>query len=371
MASQCYADAYNSTFANESELLKFIKERRENAEWKRVKTSEVKVKAIDEVQTDASIRPLVWKDTLNNTKLLLETEDGNYPIRNCAIKTILERARISGNALSKVERNVFAEILNHCLNVAKGDALIKIADEKVTALHGGDENDYAILEMTDLFEKITEYFSKNFPGYKYEGGSFEHSLVSAIWSFPNSLKLISTYKNELLKRGIPYKEILPAVRFVTSDAGVSGANLYPMLLTNRNKGIALGSPLKVEHKNRANMKDFTANLNFIYARYLDSINSLSKLLSIDIDYPLQTMMHVMKAIGVTKKLAYSALELYKAQVGDKPCTAHDLYLGINEVIFFLECDGATSSKIIQMEENVARALRINWKEHDYPSEIKW
>jgi len=83
------------------------------------------------------------------------------------------------------------------------------------------------------------------------------------------------------------------------------------------------------------------------------------------------MMHVMKAIGVTKKLAYSALELYKAQVGDKPCTAHDLYLGINEVIFFLECDGATSSKIIQMEENVARALRINWKEHDYPSEIKW
>ena len=179
-ASQCYADAFCTAFANEGDFFDFIKERRRNAEWKRMKANSVKVKAINEIQTDLTIRPSVWEDTLKNTRLVLETEEGDYPVRNCAIKTILERARISGNALSKVKKDVFADIVNYCLNVAQGDALLKIADEKVSALHGGDESDYAILEIPELFNELIEYFNKNFPDYKYEGGSYEHSLVTAM-----------------------------------------------------------------------------------------------------------------------------------------------------------------------------------------------
>jgi len=370
-ASQCYADGYYTSFANEVDFLDFIKERRRNAEWKRMKANSVKVKAINEIQTDLTIRPSVWEDTLKNTRLVLETEDGEYPVRNCAIKTILERARISGNALSKVKKDVFADIVNYCLNVAQGDALLKIADEKVSALHGGDESDYAILEMPELFNALVEYFNKNFADYKYEGGSYEHSLVTAIWSFPNSDELVDTYKKVLINRGMQYDKLTPAVRFTTSDAGTSGANLYLMLLTENNRGISLGSPLKLNHKNKATIEDFKKNLNLIYAKYLNAMAELGKLLDIDIDYPLQTMMRVMKFIGVTKKPALSALSLFKAQNGEAPCTAHDLFLGINEAVFFMECNGEPASKIVQMEENVARALKVDWKEFDYPDEVNW
>lgn len=370
-ASQCYADAFCTAFANEVDFFNFIKERGENAKWKRMKTNSVKVKAINEDLTDTTIHPSVWADTLKNTRLVLVTEEGEIPIRNCAIKTILERARISGNALSKVEKDVFAEIINYCLNVAQGDALLKIADEKVSALHGGDESDYAILEIPELFEAILDYFNKNFPDYKYEGGSFEHSLVTAIWSFPNSDELVDTYKKVLTNRGMQYDKLTPAVRFTTSDAGISGANLYLMLLTDNNKGIALGSPLKLDHKNKVTIEDFKKNLNLIYSKYLNAMAELGKLLNIDIEYPLQTMMRVMKAIGITKKAALSALTLFKSQNGEAPCTAHDLFLGINEVIFFLECNGEPASRIVQAEENVARALKIDWKSYDYPGDVKW
>ena len=361
-ASQCYADGYCTAFANEGDFFDFIKERGENAKWKRMKTNSVKVKAISEEQTDITIRPSVWEDTLRNTGLVLVTEEGEIPVRNCAIKTILERARISGNALSKVKKDVFAEIINYCLNVAQGDALLKIADEKLSALHGGDESDYAILEIPELFETLVEYFNKNFSAYQYEGGSYEHSLVTAIWSFPDSDELVETYKNVLTNRGMQYDKLTPAIRFTTSDAGISGAN---------NRGIALGSPLKLDHKNKATIEDFKKNLNLVYAKYLNAMAELGKLLTIDIDYPLQTMMRVMKAIGVTKKAALSALTLFKSQNGEAPCTAHDLFLGINEVIFFLECNGEPASRIVQMEENVARALKIDWKDYDYPGEVKW
>ena len=168
-----------------------------------------------------------------------------------------------------------------------------------------------------------------------------------------------------------YDKLTPAIRFTTSDAGISGANLYLMLLTENNRGIALGSPLKLDHKNKATIEDFKKNLNLVYAKYLNAMAELGKLLNIDIDYPLQTMMRVMKAIGVTKKAALSALTLFKSQNGEAPCTAHDLFLGINEVIFFLECNGEPASRIVQMEENVARALKIDWKDYDYPGEVKW
>ena len=74
-ANQCYADGYYTSFANEVDFLDFIKERRRNAEWKRMKANSVKVKAINEIQTDLTIRPSVWEDTLKNTRLVLETEE--------------------------------------------------------------------------------------------------------------------------------------------------------------------------------------------------------------------------------------------------------------------------------------------------------
>jgi len=371
VASQCYADSYCTSFADEGEFLKFIKERGANAQWKRMKTNSVKVKAINEAQTDTTIRPSVWDDTLKNTRLVLLTEDGEIPVRNCAIKTILERARISGNALSKVEKDVFAEIVNYCLNVAKGDALLKIADEKVSALHGGDESDYAVLEITELFTILMEYLNNEFPGHKYETGSYEHSLVTAIWSFPNSMDLIDTYKKLLLKRGIAFGNITPALRFTTSDAGISGANLFPMLLTDGNHAISLGSPLKLDHKNKVTIMDFRKNLSLLYSKYEDSLKELANLLTIDINYPLNTMMRIMKAIGVNKKIALSTLELFVAQNGESPCTAHDVFLGINEAIFFMECSGEPASKIVQLEENIARVLKFDWKDYDYAGEFKW
>ena len=74
-------------------------------------------------------------------------------------QTVLERARISGHALNKVSKTVFAEILNYCMGVASGDSLIKIADEKVSAVHGGDPKDYTVMEMLPLFKKQRATFS--------------------------------------------------------------------------------------------------------------------------------------------------------------------------------------------------------------------
>ena len=57
------------------------------------------------------------------------------------------------------------------------------------------------------------------------------------------------------------KILSPALRFTTSDVAASGANLYPMLLTDGPNGvISLGSPIKLAHDKGATILDFRKNL---------------------------------------------------------------------------------------------------------------
>ena len=379
--TMCYADGFSASFQGQQECLRFLREREENASWHSLPTKEVRFEAIDEGSASGRVlydwyrlqgKEGVILDTMENTRLLLKMKDQVYPVRSCAIATILSRARISGHALSKVKKDVLARILNYCVSVASGNALLRLSDEKISAMHGGDESEYAILAMPQLFEAITEQLDHDFTSYHFMGGHYEHAMVTAVWSFPDNGELTDAYEETAKELGVSIGNYVPAVRFSSSDVGISGANLYPMLLDEASgRGIALGSALCLEHSNKASLEDFKKQLALLYPRYTDAIAQLGRLMEIGIDYPYQTMLRVMKRIGVTKRLAYRAAELWKAQNGEKPCTAYDLYLGICEAEFLLQCDGASAPKVAQMEENISRALKVRWEEYDYAGDVKW
>ena len=312
----------------------------------------------------------VLADTQENTCILLNVNGYDYPVRSCAIKTILERARISGNALSKVDRTVFARILNHCLKVADGQALLKVSDDKVSAVHGGDRSDYSILEMYELFTKTSDYLNENFDDVNYAGGFYDHSMSTAVWSLDGNDELVKTYKGLLALHSVKCHDLKASVRLTTSDVGISGANLYPSLIVD-GKNIPLGSPLKLEHKNGATMKDFERKLSMLYSQYDLAIGKLESLIAITVKNPSNTMIGVMSKIGIPKKYGVPALEKFNAIHGAGFCTAHDIYYGIAEVVFFMQCAGESGVRVTQMEETVARALNVKWQEFDIPGEIKW
>ena len=94
-------------------------------------------------------------------------------------------------------------------------------------------------------------------------------------------------------------------------------------------------------------------------------------LSADYDYDT-TMLGVLKRIGITKKMSYEVADLFAGQSGvSSGCNAYQLYLAMSDVIFLAQCEGASAYRIAQLEENIARALRINWHEYDRPGNFKW
>ncbi len=377
--AKIYADEFQTTFANTKEMLDFLASRGQNSQWIRKPTRLLRLlpleKEADKLKgSSGNSMDDILEDTEKNTNLLLKVNGETYPVRNCAIQTILSRARVSGYGLRDLETATYAKVVNYCLKVAKGDALIKIADGKVSAVHGGDEHDYSILDMREIFATTSEYLQVHFKGSEYMEGSgmYDHSIVSATWKLGGNQELLDTYRKALRDNGLEDKVEAPALRLTSSDVAASGANLYPMLICeSSSRTISLGSPIKLAHEKRATLTDFRNNLSLICSRYQDAITNLSILMDIEIRHPSNCLRLVMRKIGIRKKLINQVVELYEAQNGTGPCTAHDLYYAMNEASFFGACEGLQGYSIIKLEEDITRALSLDWKEFDVGGAIKW
>lgn len=381
--SKIYADNYRCSFLDSDQFLEFLKDRKENSLWMTapsnslqfrplVKDSELGNLYMQLYQSNG--RADILADTMENTSLLLSVNGQDYPVRSCALKTILERARISGNALGKVSKTVLTQILNYCLDVATGDSLIKVADEKVSAVHGGDPSDYAVLEMQAMFQTVKDFLDREFPGNTFLTANYDHSIVTAIWSLDGQASdLLDTYNRELAAHGLYGKvKVTPGLRFTTSDVGMSGANLFPILLNKKgDKIIPLGAPIKTEHSNGVNLDTFESQLNLLYARFRETLEKHTKLMGIEIRYPRNTMLGVLKGVKAPKKASYEALDQFLAINGEQPCSAYELYLAMSEVIFLAQCEGATGTRVAQIEERIARAVHVRWSDYDHPGDFKW
>lgn len=379
-----YADNFRCTFDDPGDFIQFLKERKENSRWMTAPSRNLVFESLEKNTQigelylklyDHDGRAEIIADTMENTSLLLKVNGETYPVRSCAIKSILERARISGHALNKVSKSIFTQILNYCMDVASGDSLIKVADDKVSAVHSGDPKDYAILEILPLVQCVRSILDRDFAGNHFLTANFDHSIVTAIWSLDGQAnELMETYRQAVAEKGVTEAmSARPGLRFTTSDVGVSAANLYPILLLGgSNRIIPLGDPLKLDHKNGADLDAFASSMDQLYACFKESIERQQQLLNVEIRYPYTTMLGVLKRIGITKKMSYEVADLFAGQSGvSSGCNAYQLYLAMSDVIFLAQCEGASAYRIAQLEENIARALRINWHEYDRPGDFKW
>lgn len=379
-----YADNFRCTFDDPADFIQFLKERKENSRWMTAPSRNLVFESLEKNTQmgelylklyDHDGRAEIIADTMENTSLLLKVNGETYPVRSCAIKSILERARISGHALNKVSKSIFTQILNYCMDVASGDSLIKVADDKVSAVHGGDPKDYAILEILPLVQCVRSILDRDFAGNYFLTANFDHSIVTAIWSLDGQAnELMEAYRQAVAEKGVTEAmSARPGLRFTTSDVGVSAANLYPILLLGgSNRIIPLGDPLKLDHKNGADLDAFASSMDQLYACFKESIERQQQLLNVEIRYPYTTMLGVLKRIGITKKMSYEVADLFAGQSGvSSGCNAYQLYLAMSDVIFLAQCEGASAYRIAQLEENIARALRINWHEYDRPGDFKW
>lgn len=171
-------DSYYTLFSSYTMLLDYHEEQAKNSRWIRCKVADLQVEPLGESSPlignlsafAAGTSQEAVKDTAENLGLAMRVNGELYPVRMTAYKSLLDRAKIGGTALPKLSREVLAEVLNECLKLYSADALLLIRDEKISAVHSGDEVDYSVLPIDELLKVLQAKLDARFSGNEFESG---------------------------------------------------------------------------------------------------------------------------------------------------------------------------------------------------------
>ncbi len=368
-------------YREKEEFLSTIKDYVTEGSWKNVESKLMYVIPAKKVPASTYSSDLgkigIFKDTTSNSGsgLYLEYpdeeaelgEDGIIPSKLIAmgkssVRSLLQRAKIGGTVLGIMNREDFSNVANIALNYSGGMALLRISNGKVRGVLGGSESAYSIIDMYDIFNETEKYLTNNFKKVDFVSGTFSHEISIARFSIRDdeiTEAYVKCFKNFTSK-------IEALITVCSSDTGFSGANIYYSLVVNGKK-LYLSTPMKVEHKQGATLKNFTDNLPLILPRIRDKIDKIKALESIDINYPAFCISHLMSKVGLGKKAISEIVEKWKVMFGDDPSNGMELYLAICETPDYMTIKSkrATESAILDVEERVSRILGLDFTEYDY------
>lgn len=184
---QWFADNFSKSFSKEVELHQYLEQVEKHATWFEVPSKKLRVYEAGQIlenpkNEDECICMEVLKDTKKHSHLLLKTDQEEvYQLGSSAIPTLENRARISGAALSNVRPAVLAEILNQCLKVAKGKALLRVSEGKVRAVHSAEKNGYQVYPLPEVFMLASVYIRGEYKKSTFLEGYADQTMVSATW----------------------------------------------------------------------------------------------------------------------------------------------------------------------------------------------
>lgn len=367
-------DSYYTTFDSYEQMLDYHRDQSANSRWQRSRVSDLEVAPLDKGSSlvgklglfAPGISQEAVEDTADNLGLAMMVDHQYYPIRGTAYKSLLDRAKIGGTALPKLSRTDLASVLNACLRLYDAEALLLLRDEKVAAVHSGDEMDYSVLPVDGLHEALQKKLDERFPGSVFGTGYCDHSLVSASWSMPGQKEeLLEGYKKTLEEQGqkAMAAKLVPGIRFITSDTGVASAKVSALLVGGQHP-IHIGSCISVDHRHKKGVTDFADKLDQLFAQFGDSVAKLQKLMEISLDYPVNAMTRVCKKLSMPKKAAVEAISMFEMANGGIAATAHDVFMAMQEIPYILKTQNTPQAKMLTVEENMARALSLRWSEYD-------
>ena len=157
---------------------------------------------------------------------------------------------------------------------------------------------------------------------------------------------------------------------MTSDTGVASAKVSALLVGGQHP-IHIGKCVAVDHRHQSKISDFTDVLDQLFAQFGDMISKLEALLEIDLDYPINAMTRVCKKLSLPKKAAVEAISMFEMAYGGGPATAHDVFLALQEIPFILKTQNTPESKMLEVEENMARALTLKWSDFDLAKAVSY
>lgn len=356
-----------STFAEADD---FLKKQKDAETWVRVPINQLQVHPLPYnpiclnlimQENEISCSEETVLSAMRDTNILLSYPDKQelktLPLRATALNSLKERAKLHGSALQKMPCEKKAITLNCGLEIWKELGLILIRDEKISAIHSGDDSDYSILPMDLLLQSLKEELDRNYPDYKLQSIDIGHEMTVATIYLSDSL--LDEFNKKMKAKGRKPIKGKAVLKFASSDVGTCGANLYPYIEVDSSL-IRFGEMLQVKHKNKTTIDNFKDNLDKLFSVFKET--NLLKLLDYKVKNPYGCFLSVAKKCQLPKKASFDAVEDFEA-FRPVECYAYDVYMGLWEVMRYAGLEN--EHQRLNLEENISRAMKLDYASYDH------
>lgn len=280
-------------------------------------------------------------------------------------------------AFAKQHKARLADLINSVLesNEDSGKepfmSMAYLHGDNIVACHS---KDYRPLEISELIEQLKESLEKRYEKVEFFDGSYcdDFTIVDFVIRDRQVIRALE----HVVSGGVKYHDAAMSVRLVTSNLGLSGANLYPLFLfkttpEQRTYSVlpATEKRIVLEHKGDANIEKFAKNCEKMFGLIELLPQNIAALNGMIVHYPTHCLINVAEKVGIPAKYVKPVAEdvafLYQ---GCEP-TAKEIYMYLAQVI-----DAPTDAvERMQITEKVGRGIRL-MREHldevDIPK-IKW
>ena len=318
------------------------------------------------------------------TNLMVQYQGTTWCLRDTGRATLYTTAGLIGPAnANMVKAEGFADLaqcLNIALRYAKGNGLLLLRYGKLSALHSGASDGYAIMRISELVRITKEKLRGRFGVPTFKEGFNSHSYTSAVWELPDVRDdLIDKYQKALSNAVSRNHAVnwMPVVRLSTSDTATSSAILMPKLMSPGGAfSFAIGKGIRVEHKKLAagkyGLEKFEDEADGLYALFEDGAAMMQKMGSMEISNPVNCLVGICSYLKIPRKYADPAREEVDTFVINSPrMSALDIYLSMAQIPTYAKQAGASDAKVLELEELIGKTLNLNWFDYDIGGTVAW
>ena len=342
--------------STEDDFLSSVKEIEKSTKYSHVKISEMNF-AGDEDNIFKSEAPLVDGFTIDCGKSIGKT----FNCLTYAVKTACDRLGISGPVLSRFSNKKLANILNQCSEEYKNDEevlIVSLPDSDNNCCIAVLSDGYRVLPANEVFKEASGEI-KNLGGY-FTDGYINTDIFYALYQI-NNKELENIYKDkfEELSKGVPM------ISIETSNTGLSSVSITPKFRM-RDIDLIIGRPFKTLHKGESDIDSVKEDIKQIFPMFKEAIDGLSRLKKIRIENPLFCFKNIAKKVLLPKKYSMMAADDFCNFIDDSEITAYDIYFALAEVVFYAENDNRPKLFLNNLQEQIARALYLDFSKYDTP-----
>ena len=389
-------DDYEEVFSYESDLMAAVKEMEANSEWiPGIPRSSLKVlpldtpmfvpEAVAKYGLDLEVAMDTVDDTRSGTHLLVQYQDKVWCLRDTGRSSLYTSAGQIGPAnANMVKAQAYfdlADSMNIGLKHSRGNALLLVRYGKLSALHSGAADGYSVMPIGELLATTKRMLNRRFGEPRFTDGMNSHAYTYANWELPEVQNtLVEKYQRALSKAVSRNHSTnwMPMVRFSSSDTATSSAILMPKLRpTGGGYAFNICKGIRVEHTIRTSgavygLEKFADEAEGLYALFEDGAKMMEEMSQTQISNPVNCLVGICVQLKIPRRYADPAREEVETFTISTPrMSALDIYLSLAQIPAYAKDAGASQTKILELEETVAKILSMDMRDYDIGGTVTW